>query len=59
MSIRPVIFLLGCLLMALGLAASATWPPAANPPRRFDASWLFFLGLALAVAAHGWPEGLR
>jgi hypothetical protein len=55
MSIRPVIFLLGVLLMALSLL----WPLVPPPPGRFDRSWLFELGLVLAIAAHGWPEGLR
>lgn len=55
--LRPALFIVGCILMAVGLVISAA-VPLANPPRRFDASWLFFLGLALAIGAHGWPEGL-
>lgn len=57
MSIRPVIFLLGCLLMALALLMPLAVDP--TPPRRFGREWIFDLGLLLALAAHGWPENLR
>lgn len=53
MSIRPVIFLLGCLLMALSLL----WPFTPAPgTERWNRSWLFDLGLLMAIAAAHWPE---
>lgn len=53
MSIRPVVFLLGCLLMALSLL----WPLVPTPdPARLNRAWLFDLGLLLAIASLGWPE---
>lgn len=56
MSIRPVIFLIGCVLMALSLL----WPLFPAPPSdRWNRAWLFDLGLLLAIAAHGWPENLH
>lgn len=55
--LRIVIFLLGLLVMA-GALLFALFPAPAAPPR-FGWSWWFALGLALAVGAHGFPEGLR
>lgn len=54
-TIRIVLFLLGCALMAISLVMAA-FPP---PPERFNRGWVFDLGLLLAVAAHGWPDSLR
>jgi hypothetical protein len=53
-TLRTVIFLVGVVLMVLGLGLF--WRPVGDG-RTYDA-WLFRLGLLLAVAAHGWPAGL-
>jgi len=52
--LRTVIFLLGVLLMALSVLA-----PFVADEARMGRFRLFELGLLLAVAAHGLPEGLR
>ena len=52
--LREFIFFLGCALMFLGLFV----PFARNRPDWLGESWLFHLGLFLAVASHGFPEGL-
>lgn len=53
--LRAFIFLLGCALMAISLFVPFV-PGSAD--RRIGWSWLFSFGLLLAVASHGWPEGV-
>jgi hypothetical protein len=57
MAIRNALFLLGVLLMGLSLI----WGGFPRPVDRawIGWQWLFSLGLAITVSAHGWPEGLR
>ena len=52
--LRPFIFFLGIVLMFLSLLV----PFFPGRPEWFGQSWLFSLGLALAVASHGFPEGV-
>lgn len=52
--LRPFIFFLGCFLMFLSLLV----PFVPSRPEWFGQSWVFSLGLALAVASHGFPEGV-
>jgi hypothetical protein len=55
--LRIVIFLLGCLVMGGALLFAVF--PAPSAPARFGWSWWFALGLALAIGAAHWPEGLH
>lgn len=57
MTIRVVVFLLGVLVMA-GALLFALFPVPPAPPR-FGWQWWWCLGAALALGAHGWPDGLR
>lgn len=52
--LRAVLFLLGILLMALSLFV----PFVPGRPEWFGQSWLFCLGLTLALGSHGWPDGV-
>lgn len=54
--LRTVVFLLGVALM--GISLLLPFAPPAPPADRFNRAWLFDCGLLMAVAAHGWPEGL-
>ena len=57
-TVRIVLFLLGLALMAIALFVP--FVPRAEPEGRgwFSWSWLFSLGLLIALAAHGWPDRL-
>jgi len=57
-TIRAVVFLLGLAFMAFGLLF-AVFPRAEDRASWFGWHWLYALGLLLAIAAHGWPDGLR
>lgn len=52
--LRAFLFFMGCFLMFLSLLV----PFVPNRPEWFGQGWLFSFGLALAVASHGWPEGV-
>lgn len=58
-TVRVVLFLLGLALMAISLFVPLVPRPGPGPDRGwFTWSWLFSLGLLIAVAAHGWPDSL-
>ena len=51
---RAAFFIVGCILMFLGLFV----PYVITDGGRFRPTSIFELGLAIAVTAHGWPEGV-
>lgn len=53
--VRLIVFCIGLALMVVALTVPA-WPDRLATDRWHG--WLYRLGLLLAVAAHGWPEGL-
>lgn len=48
---RDAFFIVGCILMFLGLFV----PFLVADDTRFYRMTIFFLGLAIAITAHGWP----
>lgn len=52
---RDAFFVVGVILMFLGLLV----PSFVAEHPRFHPLSVFHLGLAIAVTAHGWPEGFR
>jgi len=55
-TVRVVVFLVGLALMAVALFVPLV--PRGEPRGWFTWSWLFSVGLLLAIAAHGWPDRL-
>lgn len=53
---REAFFVVGVILMFLGLLVPVAFT-VEHP--RFQPFSIFYLGLAIAVTAHGWPEGFR
>jgi hypothetical protein len=51
---RVAFFIVGVILMFLGLFV----PYVVTDGGRFRPTSIFELGLAIAVTAHGWPEGV-
>lgn len=52
--LRNALFIVGCILMFLGLLPYFFLPD----DTRFYRGTIFNLGLAIAITAHGWPADL-